>query len=510
MDFQQSELVIKSTLVHKLAFQTFSKICDLYVMHDFSLKQMETGIQHIIDKLEQATLALGEKANVKQVGVSSEQPNQQTKQSNQKTNQQCSYCSCSHFSHECTKYKTVNARKDRVMSLKLCFNCLKPGHSSKTCPSTRTCRMCGLHHHLLLCIKAHSNANSSEALNPSPSNSNSTVSQGKSNQSSTTTSSTNNSNSKTQAQAQTHPNKPVVTPNKSNSSQASSSAKTSSQSLAVDTTYVTSVNSTSFPNNVLPTATLNVRYCYKQVNVRAFFDTGSHRSLISPEVVKRLNLRVVKEIPVNLSTFSDETESCMLDLVKVKVRLGKHKISVTLLVHDSTAMGYFNCPGLFNVAQQLESKGFHLADHDITSDALTGIEILIGVDHFTRLIMRQKRSQGTSLFVTKGGGVIPFGSLPRWATSTSKQSTSQIRCVRIICENIPEIEVTQLWDLERIGILPDMYYYMRNTTMYYFVEKQHLFISFGIQPLVSCLLCDSCHHHCERAEVMAPVISYFP
>ena len=67
LDFQQSELVIKSTLVRKLAFQTFDKICDLYVTHDFTLKQMETGIQHIIDKLEQATLALGEKANVKQV-----------------------------------------------------------------------------------------------------------------------------------------------------------------------------------------------------------------------------------------------------------------------------------------------------------------------------------------------------------------------------------------------------------------------------------------------------------
>ena len=418
LDFQQSELVVKSTLVHKLAFQTFDKICDMYVTHDFTLKQMETGIQHIIDKLEQATLALGEKANVKQVGVSSQQTNQQTKESNQKTNRRCSYCRGDHYSHECTKYKTVNARKDRVMSLKLCFNCLTPGHSSKTCCSTRTCCTCGLHHHSLLCIKAHSNSNSIEASNPSPSNSSSAVSQGTSNQSSTSTSSTNNRNFK--AQAQMHPNKPVVTPNKTNTSQASSSTKISSQAPAVNTTYVTSVSSTSFPNNVLPTATLNVSYCDQQVNVRAFFDTGSHRSFISPEVVKRLNLRVIKQIPVNLSTFGNETESCMLDLVKVKVRLGKHKIPITLLVHDSAAMGYFNSPGLFEVAQKLESKGFHLADHNVTSDALTGIEILIAVDHFTRLIVRQKRSHGTSLIVTKGVGVIPFGPLPRWAVTSSQ------------------------------------------------------------------------------------------
>ena len=52
LDFQQSALVIKSILVRKLTFQTFDKICDIYVTHDFTLKQMETGIQHIIDKLE--------------------------------------------------------------------------------------------------------------------------------------------------------------------------------------------------------------------------------------------------------------------------------------------------------------------------------------------------------------------------------------------------------------------------------------------------------------------------
>ena len=144
---------------------------------------------------------------------------------------------------------------------------------------------------------------------------------------------------------------------------------------------------------------------------------------------------MINQGPVNLSTFGNETESCMLDLVKV--RLGKHKVPITLLVHDSAAMGYFNCPGLYEVAQILENKGFHLADHSITSDALTSIEILIGVDHFTRLIVRQKQSQGTRLFVTKGGGVIPFGLLPKWAISTSEQSNSQVRCARIICENKP-------------------------------------------------------------------------
>ena len=65
LDFQQSELVIKSIVVRKLPVQTFDRICDIYVTHDFTLEQMETGIQHIVDKLEQAVLALAEGATIK-------------------------------------------------------------------------------------------------------------------------------------------------------------------------------------------------------------------------------------------------------------------------------------------------------------------------------------------------------------------------------------------------------------------------------------------------------------
>ena len=52
--------------------------------------------------------------------------------------------------------------------------------------------------------------------------------------------------------------------------------------------------------------------------------------------------------------------------------------------------------------------------------------------------------------------MIPFGPLPRWAITTSQQS-SQVRCARIICENKPELEVTQIWELERVGILPESF-----------------------------------------------------
>ena len=440
LDFQASELVIKSVVVRKLPFQTFDKICDIYVTHNFTLEQMEAGIQHIVDKLEQAVLALAEGAVIKQVGVNSQSQNTPSKQFKSKTNHRCSYCSGEHLAHECTKYKSVQSLKDRVLQLRLCFSCLTPGHSSKMCRSTKTCRSCGASHHSSLCYKARTNSSDNSSQNTN-------VSQGKTNQSSSSSSAKHSP----KAQAPSHPtNKPVVTHNKPSTSQDNV------PSPSLDTTYVTNVNSSNFPNNVLPTTTLNVSYCNKQANVRAFFDTGSHRSFISLDVVKRLNLRVIRQFPVNLSTFGNDTESCMLDLVRVKIRFGKSKIPLTMLVHDSAAMGYFHSPGLLELAQKLKQKGFDLADRNITNDGLTGIEILIGVDNFTRLIVRQKRSMGTSLFVTKGGGVIPFGQLPRWATTTFQES-SHTRCARIICENKPEFKVTELWELERVGILPDAF-----------------------------------------------------
>ena len=172
--------------------------------HDFTLEQMEAGIQHIVDKLEQAVLALAEGAVIKQVGVNSQSENTPSKQFKSNMNHRCSYCSGEHLAHECTKYKTVQSRKDRVLHLQLCFSCLTPGHSSKMCRSTKTCRSCGASHHSSLCYKARTNSSDNSGQNCN-------VSQGKTNQSSSSSS----ANHSPKAQAPSHPtNKPVVTHNK--------------------------------------------------------------------------------------------------------------------------------------------------------------------------------------------------------------------------------------------------------------------------------------------------------
>ena len=66
-------------------------------------------------------------------------------------------------------------------------------------------------------------------------------------------------------------------------------------------------------------------------------------------------------------------------------------------------------------------------------------------------------SQQYQLVCNPGRGVILFGTIPKWAihSESSNAYTGNFMYARIICESKPELELTELWDLERIGIKQD-------------------------------------------------------
>ena len=66
-------------------------------------------------------------------------------------------------------------------------------------------------------------------------------------------------------------------------------------------------------------------------------------------------------------------------------------------------------------------------------------------------------SQQYQLVCNPGRGVIPFGTIPKWAihSESSNAYTGNFTHARIICKSKPELELTELWDLERIGIKQD-------------------------------------------------------
>lgn len=64
----------------------------------------------------------------------------------------CSFCSENHSSYSCSSFLKlpIADRLIKVRELRLCFNCLCPGHSVISCQSTGRCRTCNKLHHTLL------------------------------------------------------------------------------------------------------------------------------------------------------------------------------------------------------------------------------------------------------------------------------------------------------------------------------------------------------------------------
>ena len=251
--FDASALTIRSVLLHKLSYQTYSKISDHVKNHNFSLQEMDSTLQYIIGKLEHAYLIMGDKTNVKVVGTHSHQ------NSNQGGTLKCPFCSGDHKAVDCNKYKSIQAQKDCVIAQRLYFNCLIPGHSSKNCRSKRTCRICHLHHYTSLC-NLNQSQSSGDTSQPSKINQSSNASRESQQQ---------------QQQHQQHPRtkaqnhqQPVVTQPKSNTQKQHAPSTTTSA-------HVTNINVSNFLHNVLPIATLNVSYCHARTITKAFFDTGS-------------------------------------------------------------------------------------------------------------------------------------------------------------------------------------------------------------------------------------------
>ena len=134
---------IKSTLTQKLPKSAYEQIVNHYGKFEFSLTELFKEID------EQITVRSA--SHKPHASGNTSSANKRKDSRNLSNPKNCQLCQGDHKPTECTTYKSRDSRRERVLKLNLCFNCLSAKHKSKLCKSKYSCRKCHNRHHTALC-----------------------------------------------------------------------------------------------------------------------------------------------------------------------------------------------------------------------------------------------------------------------------------------------------------------------------------------------------------------------
>ena len=476
----------RESLVKKLPAETFKILANKYDTYSFTIEQISAGLDRIVDLMEmcdEQPQSSHINSNSKSLTLDrrSDKPSprpyticQQPVRSNsaltdniakstsmrpmpQSVNlantRLCLFCNQPHSSKFCSKYPSVESRRERIHDLALCFCCLKSGHRATDCTQKLECRNCNRsNHHTFLCYRL-CNDNINPARNPQVKSEGRLVSAAQANIAPMRT-------SKPVGHSQRHTgNSLVVSSNNTTSSSVSVSHNSVEPSVLSDTSSISSVTS-SLSVTALATATTQLAGGGSRTHTRTFFDSGAQKSFIQTELAKELRLPVIDKISLALSSFGNEPVNLECDVVRVVVRLGKTRLSIHAVVFDKVNT-IIKTPGLLNVASFLTSHGIKLADKFLDSDNVTDIGLIIGADYYHQFISSPSKCAGINILSCAAGAII-FGPLPSWAIPDACASNSvsfqQILCARAhvtLESKLPNIE--NLWSLDAVGIVNESF-----------------------------------------------------
>ena len=148
---------IKSTLAQKLPKSTYEQVVNHYGKFDFSLAELFKGIEFAVNLFEHQQFFVGESVTVRSASHKPQASGNKSSANNRKDSRNssnlknCQLCQGDHKPTECTKYNSRDSRRERVLKLNLCFNCLSAKHKSKFCKSKHSCRKCHNRHHTAIC-----------------------------------------------------------------------------------------------------------------------------------------------------------------------------------------------------------------------------------------------------------------------------------------------------------------------------------------------------------------------
>ncbi|XP_058456762.1 uncharacterized protein LOC131434133 [Malaya genurostris] len=280
----------------------------------------------------------------------------------------CLCCNQQHWLTSCQEFRNMNTEKRRALALekRICFNCLRLGHSSKNCETKPNCRTqgCMARHHTFLHLRTR---NSDE----------STTSQKNDTKIKTKNESFNNSKD---------PKKTIEKKDVEETSAASTSSDTSNkQDKETTRTNIHTVRKNKVYYQILP---VTIHAQGKQLDTFAFLDHGSSNSLILDKVANELGL----EGPISSLSIKWTNDSIHEDNQSRSVCF---KISGTnknrYQMESVRTVSKLSLPRQTLEYNEIKEKYTHLKNIPIQGYVNAEPTLLIGLDHLRLLTATKQR-----------------------------------------------------------------------------------------------------------------------
>ena len=310
----------------------------------------------------------------------------------------CAFCLESHLHEDCHRIKDVEERKKLLSKFGRCFNCLRKGHLAKNCSDRKKviCKYCKGKHHSALCLESQGNI-----------------------------------------EMQENQRVPV-----------------NIESLGMTTTR----NSMHvLMGNSVALQTTQAQIAGKGTSrVRVLFDTASHKSFVTSQVVKSFELETLRREWLTVNTFSQRaTGSNFRDVVGIDLTpVGGGKVmrieafvvlEISRVRNKHLEIGRRNYPHLAQIWLSDVCKG---------SEQLE-IDLLIGADYLwsfqTGNVVRGKVNEPVAVQTELGWVISGPLSYEQPAYRAQEVQVNFIGSDSIMTESL-ERNVQRLWDLEALGI----------------------------------------------------------
>ena len=354
----------------------------------------------------------------------------------------CAFCTERHDSDQCATFRTPEERYNQLRNNRRCLKCGKGGHYARECRARNCIRCQGGHWHLICNTRFDTNRNYSNRAVDTQTRSGPPGRPSGAGGSTAATSGARPYNGPNQFQAR---------------ARNSRGPRTDTNVQQINVKNVTVSESVALPTGLVDVKGLcpSDKVC---LTARAFFDSGSQRSFIHPDLVAELGLPFGPSLPVSVVTFGGHTSTVQCPTVTLQLRVGSSQYCrIAFIITDKVGLKV-KVPGLEAVARCLERDGYRLDDTYLT-DQIENVKILIGADNFNKFIIGTCKYQAVSLFKTVNGhiisGKITNQSPSEICTSLLVVSQINIKDMEIDSSQVrtaapPDLSV--LWRLESIGI----------------------------------------------------------